>query len=93
MTCRRQSERLRLRILLGMQTGVDLSIADDHHGQDETEDGSAHSNHAGQADCLEHDVAEPRDLVGLNDFYYDGRAWRLHDSIVLQPRKEPVWPV
>jgi len=84
MTRRRQSQRLRLRILLGMETGVDLPIADDDHGQYEAEEGSAHSNDAREADRLEHDIAETGNLVGLDDFYYDGRAWCLHRSIVLQ---------
>ena len=78
MTRRRQSQRLRLRILVGMETGVDLSIADDDHGEHEAEEGSADSNHAREADCLEHDIAEAGDLVGLDDFHYDWRAWRLH---------------
>jgi len=93
MTRRRQSQRLRLRILLGMEAGVDLSIADDDDGQHEAEKGCAHSNHAREADRLEHDVAEPGDLVGLDDFYYDGRAWRLHPTSVQQAQKGAVWSV
>ena len=74
MTRRRQAQRLRLRILVGMETRVDLSIADDDHGQHEAEEGSAHSNHAREADRLEHDVAEAGDLVRLDDFDYDRRG-------------------
>jgi len=84
MTRRRQAERLRLRILVRMQTSLNLAVADDDEGQREAEEDSTHSDHAREAHRLEHDVAEAGDLVGLDDFHYDGRAWRLHRSIVQQ---------
>ena len=84
MTRRRQTQRLRLRILVRMQTRLDLAVADDDHGQHEAEEGGAYSNRTREADRLDHDVTEAGDLVGLDDFYYDGRAWRLHRSIVQQ---------
>ena len=43
MRCRRQAERLRLCILVGMKTRVDFAIADDDHGQHEAEEHGAHS--------------------------------------------------
>ena len=58
MTRRRQSQRLRLRILLGMETGVDLSIADDDHGEHEPKRSRPQQSLL-EADLLAHDVAEP----------------------------------
>ena len=85
MRCRRQSEGLRLCILVGMKTRLDFAIADDGHGQHEAEEDSAHTDHAREADRLEHDVAKTRDLVRLDDFDYDRRGWRLLLTIVQQP--------
>ena len=82
MRCRREAERLRLRIVLGMQVRLDLAITDDDHGEDEAKDRGAHSDHAREADCLEHDVAKTGKFVRLDDFHYDRRAWRLHRTIV-----------
>jgi hypothetical protein len=84
MTGRRQSERLRLDVLVGMQASLDFAIHDNDDGQDEAEERGTHSNHTREADRLEHDVAEAGNLVRLDDFHYDWRAWRLHRTIVQQ---------
>lgn len=84
MRGRRQSERLGLGILVGMETRVDFSIADHDRRQHETEERSANNNHTREADRLQHDVTEAGNLVRFDDFHYDGRAWRLHRSIVQQ---------
>jgi hypothetical protein len=68
-----------------METGVDLSIADNRHGEHETEQGRTDGDHTREADCLQHDIAEAGNFVGLDDFYYDRRTWGLHRSIVQQP--------
>jgi hypothetical protein len=83
MTRWRQAERLRLGILVWMQMSLNLAVADDDYGEREAKQDGANSNHTREAHRLEHDVAEPGDLVGLDDFHYDWRAWRLHRSIVL----------
>lgn len=84
MFCGRQTERLRLRVFLWMQASLNLPVADDDSGQHHAEECCADSNHTREADSLEHDIAEPGDLVSLDDFHYDRRAWCLHWLIVLQ---------
>lgn len=84
MRGRRQAEGLRLSILVGMKTCFDFAIADDDHGQHEAEEHSAYRDYARKADRLEHDVAKTRDLVRLDDFDYDRRGRRLHQTIVQQ---------
>ena len=85
MRRRCEAERLRLFVLGGMQTRGDFAVPDNDHGQHEAEDRRAQRNHAREADGLEHDIAETGDLVRLDDFHHNRRAWRLHRSSV-QPR-------
>jgi len=79
----RQAERLRLGLFFGMQPSVNLAVADDDDGQSQAEERSADSNHSGQADGLEHDIAQSGNFVPLDDFHYDRRTGGLHGSIVL----------
>ena len=85
MRGRSEAERLRLCILVRMQARVNLAVADNHHGKQQSEGRGAHADGSRQADRFNHDVAQAGDLVCLDYFHYDGRARRLHDSIVLQP--------
>ena len=80
-----EAERLRLRVLVRMEARVNLAITDDHCGEQQPEQEGAHADGSCQADRFNHDVTESGDLVCLDDFHYDGRAWRLHALIVLQP--------
>ena len=80
----RQTERLRLRVFLGVQASLNLAVANDDDGEHHAEERRADCNHTREADGLEHDVAEPGDFVPLDDFHYDRRAWCLHCLIVLQ---------
>ena len=84
MLCGSQTERLRLRVFLGVQASLNLAVPDDDDGQHDAEERCADGNHTREADRLEHDIAEPGYLVPLDDFHYDRRAWCLHCSIVLQ---------
>ena len=85
MRRRSEAERLRLCILLRMQARVDLAVADNHRGKQQSERCRAHADGPRQSDRFNHDVAQAGDLVCLDNLHYDGRARRLHDSIVLQP--------
>ena len=80
----REAERLRLGLFLGMQTSVNLAVPDDDDGQHHAEEHCTNSDHPRKADCLEHHIAQSGNFVPLDDFHYDGRAWCLHGSIVLQ---------
>ena len=81
MFCRREAERLRLGVFVGMQASLNLAVADDDDGQYEAEEHGAHGNDAREADRLEHDIPKAGDFIALDDFHYDRRAWRLHRSI------------
>ena len=84
MRRRGEAERLRLRILIGMQARLDFAKTDDHDGQDKAKEHCAHADHTGEADRFEHDIAKISDLVRLNDFHYDRCARRLHGTSVQQ---------
>ena len=90
MLGRRETERLGLDVLVRVEPGVDLPIADDQGRQDQPEEGRADDDRARQSDCVEHDVAKPGDFVWLDDFHYDRRLRDLHHSIVQQAEKEPL---
>lgn len=85
MFCRSEAERLGLRVVVGVQAGLNLPVADDDDGQYDAEKQCANGNNAREADRLEHDIPEAGDLIALHDSYDDRSAWRLHRPIVPQP--------